>query len=91
MKSRSRVVVQDVAQNPSVFGQTKPRDSAAEEVRSVQSTPLISASNELVGMLSTHYRMPHAFSEHSLQQVDIMTSRVAHLIESWRQLQRATP
>lgn len=89
MKNWCRVVVEDVAQSP-MFSDSQTRQIIlAEEVRSVQSTPLISASNELLGMLSTHYRAPRAFSEHSLRQLDVMASCGVQLIERWRQLQKA--
>jgi len=87
LKGRSRVVVDDVVQSP-IFSDNQTRNILlSEEVRSVQSTPLINASNELLGILSTHYRVPRPFSEYSLQQLDVMASRAVHLIERWRELQ----
>lgn len=69
LKTGSRLVVEDVAES-AIFAE----DSQAGEVilaaqvrsvRSVQSTPLLSASEEMLGMISTHWREPQVFSEHS--------------------------
>ena len=87
IKSRSRIVVDDIANSP-IFSDSQTRNlMLSEEARSVQSTPLINASNELLGILSTHCRAPRTLSDYSLQQLDVMASRAVHLIERWRELQ----
>jgi PAS domain S-box-containing protein len=50
-------------------------------VRAVQSTPLISRSGQLLGMISTHWREPHQPPEHALRRLDVLARQAAELIE----------
>lgn len=50
-------------------------------IRAVQSTPLLSRTGRLVGMLSTHWRAPHHPSERDLRLLDILAPQAAYLIE----------
>lgn len=50
-------------------------------IRAVQSTPLISRTGGLLGMISTHWREPHEPSEHALRQLDVLARQAADLIE----------
>ena len=50
-------------------------------IRAVQSTPLLSRSSRLVGMLSTHWRRPHDPSERDLRLLDILCRQAADLLE----------
>lgn len=87
LKSRSRIVVEDVAESP-IFSHPKTlKILLAEQVRSVQSTPLVGAAGDVLGMLSTHHREPKMFSRHLFEQLDILASHAVQLIERWRQLQ----
>jgi len=47
----------------------------------MQSTPLISRSGHLVGMISTHWRRPHQPTEHDLGRMDVLARQAADLIE----------
>jgi hypothetical protein len=58
MNKQARVVVADVATDP-VFSGGAREMLLRSNVRSVQSTPLISPAGEFVGMVSTHYKRPH--------------------------------
>src|SRR5262245_61122068 len=53
-------------------------------IRAVQSTPLVSRSGELLGMISTHWRKPHQPSESSLRIIDVLARQAADLIERTR-------
>jgi len=87
LKARSRVVVDDVAESP-IFSHGETLQMILEEqVRSVQSTPLVGASDDILGMLSTHYRKPQIFSQHSFEQLNVVASHAVQLIERWRRLQ----
>jgi hypothetical protein len=57
MHRQARVVVADVATDP-VFSGGSREMLLRSNVRSVQSTPLITPSGEFVGMMSTHYARP---------------------------------
>lgn len=50
-------------------------------VASAQSTPLLSRSGALVGMISTHWKVPHEPSERDLRMIDIIARQAADLIE----------
>ena len=50
-------------------------------IRAVQSTPLISRTGRLLGMISTHWRKPHQPQEHELRLLDVLARQAADLIE----------
>jgi two-component sensor histidine kinase len=50
-------------------------------IASVQSTPLLSRSGQLVGMISNHWRQPHQPSERALTLLDVLARQAADLIE----------
>ena len=53
----------------------------AAGARAVQSTPLIGRSGQLVGMLSTHYRVPRVPSDRDLHVLDLLARQAADWIE----------
>jgi len=50
-------------------------------IRAVQSTPLVSRSGRLLGMISTHWREPHQPTELALRSLDVLARQAADLIE----------
>ena len=56
----------------------------AAEARAVQSTPLLSRSGHVLGIFSTHYRIPRRPSERDLRLLDILARLAADLIERKR-------
>lgn len=81
MQNRERVVIEDITVSP-IFAGTPALDVAlAAGVRAVQSTPLVSRSGRLVGMLSTHYRKLHVPAEKDLQVIDLLARQAADWIE----------
>ncbi|GFO63644.1 PAS domain-containing sensor histidine kinase [Geomonas paludis] len=50
-------------------------------IYAVQSTPLLSRTGFMVGMLSTHWRQPHRLSERDFSLFDIVARQAADLIE----------
>jgi diguanylate cyclase (GGDEF)-like protein/PAS domain S-box-containing protein len=50
-------------------------------IRAVQSTPLVSRSGQLLGMISTHWREPHQPTERALRSLDVLARQAADLIE----------
>lgn len=70
MQRGSRVAISDVEDDP-IFRGTHSRDVLLRaDVRSVQSTPLIGRSGELIGIISTHYRHPNATLHRSWKYLD---------------------
>jgi PAS domain S-box-containing protein len=53
-------------------------------IASMQSTPLLARSGELVGMISTHWRTPHEPTEREFRLFDILARQAADLIEERR-------
>ena len=66
MERMERVVIEDVIQSSIFIGSDALEVLLNEGVRSVQSTPLVSRSGKLLGILSTHFSEIHALSEHEL-------------------------
>jgi hypothetical protein len=67
-QQQAQVVINDVTTEA---GFAPHRDIAASSrFRAVQSTPLVSASGLVVGMLSTHYPAPRVFSIEELQAME---------------------
>jgi len=50
-------------------------------IRSAQTTPLLSRSGELLGMISTHWTHPHEPSQRDLRLLDILARQAADLLE----------
>jgi len=74
MKSRSRVVVPDVAIDE-IFSSDVRGVLLRANVRSIQSTPLINAEGNFVGMVSTHYACPGGPLPHMWTRVDDLAAR----------------
>ncbi|HEV7577456.1 MAG TPA: PAS domain-containing protein [Caldimonas sp.] len=81
MRTAARVVVDDVAAS-ALFVATPALDvMLAAGVRAVQSTPLITRSGRLVGMLSTHHRAPRVPQDRDLHLLDVLARQAADWIE----------
>ena len=80
---RERVVVDDITTSP-IFAGTPALDVLlAAGIRAVQSTPLVSRSGRMLGMLSTHYGQGSAPpTERALRLLDILARQAADLIET---------
>ena len=76
-----RVVATDVEQCEYMAGTDDLATYLQTGIRAVQTTPLISRSGELLGMLSTHWDRPHEPSERDLRLLDILARQAADLIE----------
>ena len=79
MKSGERVIIEDVASSPIFAGTAALSAMLQAEARAVQSTPLVTRSGEMIGMLSTHYRHPHRPSDRDLRLLDILAARLPTL------------
>src|SRR5262249_54812540 len=78
--SGERVVVEDIETNPSFLPILD--EVRAAGYRAVQSTPLLTSSREPLGMMSTHFREPHAFPGRVLRLTDIYARQAAYAIET---------
>ncbi len=78
--NHQRTVVEDVAQSPIFVGTPSLEVMLAAGAQACQSTPLVSRSGQLVGMLNTHYRKPIRKSELDLPLIDILAGQAADII-----------
>jgi PAS domain S-box-containing protein len=78
-KQRKRVIVEDVQTDPQFASHRTV--AAAAGYRGVQSTPIMSRSGELLGVLSTHFRDPQRPSERALRMIDLYARQAAEVLE----------
>jgi PAS domain S-box-containing protein len=81
LRTRRRVVVPDVRTCDFMAGSEDQRTYIAAGILAVQSTPLLSRSGALLGMVSTHWREPREFSRFDANVFDILARFAADLIE----------
>jgi PAS domain S-box-containing protein len=81
MSVESRVVVRDIETCDFMAGTADLDECRRSNIRAVQSTPLVSRSGQLVGMISTHWREPHQPAERDLRRLDVLARQAADLIE----------
>ncbi len=81
LRSGERIIVTDVETCGFMAGTEDLATYHQTGIRAVQSTPLISRSGKLVGMISTHWREPHQPSGRDLRLFDILVRQAADLIE----------
>lgn len=83
-RSAERVVVPDVEKSDLFAGTESLSVLRAAGVRAVQSTPMMSRTGKLIGMLSTHWGKPHFPDELELFRIDLLVRQTADLIEMAR-------
>jgi len=76
-----RVVVEDITQSPIFLGSNALNVLLNEGVRAVQSTPLVSRSGQLLGIISTHFSQIHTPAERELMLIDILARQAADILE----------
>ena len=76
-----RILVPDIETCESMAGTPDLDEYRRSDIRAVQSTPLVSRSGQLVGMISTHWREPHHPTERALWLLDAVARQAADLIE----------
>jgi PAS domain S-box-containing protein len=81
LQTGMRIVIDDVTTSPVFVGTPALKVLRAAGVRAVQTTPLVSRSGRLVGMLSTHYRTPRRLADRDLHVLDLLARQAADWIE----------
>lgn len=81
LRTGRRVIVPDVETCDFIVGTPALEDHRKTGIRAVQSTPLFSRSGKMVGMISTHWRIPHSPTERNLRLLDILARQAADLME----------
>ena len=81
LRTGKRVIAVDIEKCDFMTG-SKDRAMYLETgIHACQTTPLVSRSGKIVGMISTHWRAPHEPSERDLRVFDILARQAADLIE----------
>jgi PAS domain S-box-containing protein len=80
LSKAERVVVEDVAVSP-LYSRQSREVMLAAGARAVQSTPLISHSGRVLGMFSTHSRVPKSPDDRELRALDVLARLAADLID----------
>ncbi|HEX6790157.1 MAG TPA: PAS domain-containing protein [Candidatus Krumholzibacteria bacterium] len=84
MRTKERVIVEDVTRSELFRGQPSLEALLECGIRAVQSTPLISSTGVLIGLISTHYRRPTRPDERSLRWLDLLARQAADYLERTR-------
>jgi GAF domain-containing protein len=72
-----RVMVPDTEACELMAGTDDLDEYRRSDIRAVQSTPLVSRSGRLLGMISTHWREPHQSTERALRSLDVLARQAA--------------
>lgn len=81
LRSRHRVIVEDVRQEPLLQNSPDLAVFEADGIRAIVSTPLITRDGRTLGMLSNHYARPHRPDPDELHVIDLLARMAADLIE----------
>lgn len=81
LRTGRRCIIPDVEEWDFAAGSEDLRQFRRNGLRALQSTPLISRTGQMVGMISTHWKEPQTPSEQELRLLDVLARQAADLIE----------
>ncbi len=81
LRTARRVIVPDVEECEFMAGTPDLDAYRWSGIQGVQSTPLVSRSGRVLGMISTDWRKPHRPTERELRLLDVLARQAADLIE----------
>jgi PAS domain S-box-containing protein len=81
MDTRERVIVEDMLESNIFAGTPELQVFLFAGVRAVQSTPLLSSSGKLLGMVSTYYTTPYRQPERELRLMNLLARQSADYLE----------
>ena len=81
LRSRERIIVPDIEQCAFLADTSNLVAYREAAIRSMQTTPLLSRSGKLVGMISTHWHALHVSPERDLRLLDILARQAADVLE----------
>jgi PAS domain S-box-containing protein len=84
LRSRRRVAIEDVRRCDFMAGSEDLDGYLDAGIRAGQTTPLLSRSGALLGMVSTYWRDPHELNLSELRALDVLARLAADVIERWR-------
>ncbi len=81
LRQGKRVCIYDIALSRILISPSLLETLHSAGVRAVQSTPLITSSGQIVGIVSTYWRKKHRPDERVLRRVDLLARQIADIIE----------
>lgn len=81
LRSRERVVIEDILMSEVFVGQPSLEVLLNAGVRAVQSTPLLSGAGNVHGMISTHFKAPHRPRKRELELMDLLAGMASNYLE----------
>jgi PAS domain S-box-containing protein len=81
LREGRRVIVEDVRSEPALRGSPDLEFFLKVGIRAMQSSPLISRSGRVLGMLNNHFRVPHRPADAELRLLDLLARMAADFIE----------
>lgn len=81
LRSGRRAVIPDYEQWDEIVGTEELNAFRRTNIRAAQTTPLLSRSGALLGMISTHWSDAHEPSDRDLRLLDILARQAADLLE----------
>ncbi len=84
LRTGQRVIIPDILDCEFLTGSADRETFLQTGIRAVQTTPLVSRSGTLLGMLSTHWRRPHEPTANELRFIDVLARQAADFIDRKR-------
>lgn len=81
LRTGQRTIIPDVEQAQDLAGTETLSAFLQTGIRSMQTTPLMSRSGQLLGMITTHWDHPHNPTTRDLRLMDILARQAADLLE----------
>jgi two-component sensor histidine kinase/PAS domain-containing protein len=81
LRTGRRTIISDVERCDDLSGSEELAAFLQTGIRAMQTTPLISRSGQLLGMITTHWAHPHEPSTRDLRLMDILARQAADLLE----------
>ncbi len=81
LRTGKRVIAEDVSRCDFMAGTEDLKTYLQTGIHAVQTTPLVSRSGQLLGMISTHWRRPHSPTDSDLRRFDVLARQAADLLE----------
>ena len=81
LKKNTRIIVPDIETSEYIKAEESRAAHRLAGIRAAQSTPLITRSGHLIGMISTHWDTVHEPSERELTLLDVLARQGADLLE----------
>jgi|GEM_PF-1877435 len=83
-RSFSRARFEDVEAEPELAGTADLAEYRRSAIRACQSTPLVTRSGRVIGLISTHWKEPRQLADGQFRLFDVLVRQIADLIDRAR-------